>query len=277
MSWYQEFGLDEPQEKAEEESEEAVETEDTEEAQTEEQTDAGSEDDDGGRKTKQSSKENSKYAAARRQAERERDAAIEEVKQQAQADMDKLIAGMKLTNPYTKQPITTKAEYDEYQKTHGERTRDKLKRDGNLSDEDYEALVGEVPEVRQARKIVQDNEARQREEMRRQVEQEIAEISRLDPSIKDAQDLQNQPDYPAIYAKIEQGYTLIDAFRTVRFDRLRAEPSRQAELNRRGKQHLEGTQSRGQGSATVPKGERAWANAFGFSDKEYSEWYQSRH
>lgn len=276
MSWYKDFGLEEPQEA--EEAEEVEETEETaEETETEEQTDAGSEDDDGGQKPKQSSKENSRYAAARRQAERERDAAIARVKEEAQADMDKLIAGMKLTNPYTNQPITTKAEYDAYQKTHGEKTREKIKRDNDLSDDDYMALMNDTPEVRQAQQIVRENEDRQKAQMRRQVELEIAEIGKLDPAIRNAQDLANQPDYPEIYAKIEQGYTLIDAFRTVRFDQLRGGASVQAALNQAGKSHLNSTQARGKGGVTVPRGEMAWAKAFGESEKSYGEWYQQRH
>lgn len=67
---------------------------------------------------KQTPEQNAKFAAARRKAEAERDAAIAKARQDAQAEaqrtIDEAFRSSGLTNPYTKKPITSKAEYDEY-------------------------------------------------------------------------------------------------------------------------------------------------------------------
>ena len=85
-------------------------------AETEETADGTG--DGAGEGTEQSPEERKRFAAARRKAEAERDAAIEKAKQEAQAEaqrtIDEAFKNSGLTNPYTKKPITSKAEYDEY-------------------------------------------------------------------------------------------------------------------------------------------------------------------
>ena len=217
------------------------------------QPDAQAAQDEGGNESGQTKEENAGFAAARRKAERERDAAVQKAKQEADARVKSVLAKARLVNPYTKQPITTEAELDAWDQANQQKIREKLKRDGNLSDEDYDALVQGTPEVRRARQVVERDEAAQREQMRRQVEQEMQEITRLDPEITDLQALARQPDYAQIYEKVEQGYSLIDAFRTVRFDRLKGSASTQAALNRAGKEHMAQTKARGDGSLMVPE------------------------
>ena len=102
------------------------------------------ESDEGAGKPKQTKKENAQFAAARRKAEAERDAAIEAERQKAKADVDALIADMGLENPYTNQPITTKAEYDEYKATHAQKQQEQRLRDMDMTQEQYDEYVALV-------------------------------------------------------------------------------------------------------------------------------------
>ena len=58
------------------------------------------------------------FAAARRKAEAERDAAIAQAKEDAQKQVDEFFKNSGLMNPYTGQPITTRAEYEAYPHLH---------------------------------------------------------------------------------------------------------------------------------------------------------------
>ena len=66
----------------------------------------------------QTPQERARYAAIRRKAEAERDAAIkkarEEAQKQAQEQIESAFSSAGLVNPYTKQPIRSKADFDEY-------------------------------------------------------------------------------------------------------------------------------------------------------------------
>jgi len=214
--------------------------------------------------TAQAPEERARYAAARRKAEAERDAAIRRAKEDARAEaqrtIDEAFRNSGLTNPYTKRPITTKAEYDEYkERSEAEQKARVLKKSG-MSDAEWDAFVETLPEVRAAKEAQRAAEtaARQAREQqaRRMFDEQLREISTLDPAIREAGDLRKLDTYPRFMELVKKGNSLTDAYKLANFDRLSrasAAAGEQAAKNAaQGKRHLSQTVSRGTGAAPVP-------------------------
>ena len=223
---------------------------------------------------KQTPEQNAKFAAARRKAEAERDAAIAKARQDAQAEaqrtIDEAFRSSGLTNPYTKKPITSKAEYDEYRaRLEADRKARLLKKSG-MSDEEFQQFVQGLPEVKQAKEAqaAAETAARQAREQQAKlkVEEQLKEISALDPSIQELKELAKMETYPKFYELVKRGNTLTDAFKLANYDALTgraAAASRQAAINSaQGKQHLSPTTQRGAGAVSVPADIKAEYLAF---------------
>lgn len=223
---------------------------------------------------KQTPEQNAKFAAARRKAEAERDAAIAKARQDAQAEaqrtIDEAFRSSGLTNPYTKKPITSKAEYDEYRaRLEADRKARLLKKSG-MSDEEFQQFVQGLPEVKQAKEAqaAAETAARQAREQQAKlkVEEQLKGISALDPSIQELKDLAKMETYPKFYELVKRGNTLTDAFKLANYDALTgraAAASRQAAINSaQGKQHLSPTTQRGAGAVSVPADIKAEYLAF---------------
>lgn len=223
---------------------------------------------------KQTPEQNAKFAAARRKAEDERDAAIAKARQDAQAEaqrtIDEAFRTSGLTNPYTKKPITSKAEYDEYRaRLEADRKARLLKKSG-MSDEEFQQFVQGLPEVKQAKEAqaAAETAARQAREQQAKlkVEEQLKEISALDPTIQELKDLAKMETYPKFYELVKRGNTLTDAFKLANYEALTgraAAASRQAAINSaQGKQHLSPTTQRGAGAVSVPADVKAEYLAF---------------
>ena len=225
-------------------------------------------------KKQQTPEENAKYAAARRKAEAERDAAIARAKQEAQEEAQRIIEeafrGSGLLNPYTNQPITSRAEYEEYRKRYDAEKKERLLKKSGMSDEEFQAFVENLPEVRQAREAQAAAESAAREareaQAKMRVEEQMREISALDPSIRELSDLAKMETYPKFYELVKRGNTLTDAFKLANYEALtqgavtaRSQPARNAA---QGKRHLTQTSGRGNGAASVPADVRAEYLAF---------------
>lgn len=223
---------------------------------------------------KQTPEQNAKFAAARRKAEAERDAAIAKARQDAKAEaqrtIDEAFRTSGLTNPYTKKPITSKAEYDEYRaRLEADRKARILKKSG-MSDEEFQQFVQGLPEVKQAKEAqaAAETAARQAREQQAKlkVEEQLKEISALDPTIQELKDLAKMETYPKFYELVKRGNTLTDAFKLANYEALTgraAAASRQAAINSaQGKQHLSPTTQRGAGAVSVPADVKAEYLAF---------------
>ncbi len=236
----------------------------------------------------QSPAENARYAAARRKAEAERDAAIkaakEEAEKEAAARVDEVIAGLSLSNPYTGAPIRTRAEYEAYRtEVEAEQKKSVLKKSG-MSDEEFEAFVQSLPEVKaakEARARAEDAaKAAKEREAKAKIEEQLREIGALDPSVKTLSDLTKTENYEKVYEYVQKGYTITDAYKLANFERLTgsaAAASRQAFLNAQaGKSHLSSTVTRGTGAITVPEDVKAEYRAFNpeATDAEIQRHYQ---
>lgn len=227
---------------------------------------------DGGEEGKgpaaQTEEQRHEHAAARRRAEQR--AAIEEAlgrerAQQAQEWKD-FFARAGLKNSMTGQPITSKAEFDEWSKAHAQ---DKLQQElaqGQLTPEGLEAAISANPIVQQAQEIIRAREeerrAAEQERMQREIDGQIAEIHKLEPEISGVEDLMKLPEAEQFYVAVKGGRSFLDAYYLVtreRREREIAEKARaQALQNARSKDHLTPSGAgRGAGGRTVTSEEIA--------------------
>lgn len=200
------------------------------------------------------------FAAARRKAEAERDAAIAQAKEDAQKQVDEFFKNSGLMNPYTGQPITTRAEYEAYRERFEADQKAKLMEKAGITQEEFQAFVQGLPEVRAARQAKAEAEAAARQareqEAKARVDEQLRQIQAIDPTVKELGDLAKLDTYPKLYDMVKRGYSILDAYRLANYDTLTqraAEASRKAAINSvQSKQHLKATESRGGGAIPVP-------------------------
>ena len=200
------------------------------------------------------------FAAARCKAEAERDAAIAQAKEDAQKQVDEFFKTSGLMNPYTGQPITTRAEYEAYRERFEADQKAKLMEKAGITQEEFQAFVQGLPEVRAARQAKAEAEAAARQareqEAKARVDEQLRQIQAIDPTVKELGDLAKLDTYPKLYDMVKRGYSILDAYRLANYDTLTqraAEASRKAAINSvQSKQHLKATESRGGGAIPVP-------------------------
>ncbi len=200
------------------------------------------------------------FAAARRKAEAERDAAIAQAKEDAQKQVDEFFKTSGLMNPYTGQPITTRAEYEAYRERFEADQKAKLMEKAGITQEEFQAFVQGLPEVRAARQAKAEAEAAARQareqEAKARVDEQLRQIQAIDPTVKELGDLAKLDTYPKLYDMVKRGYSILDAYRLANYDTLTqraAEAGRKAAINSvQSKQHLKATESRGGGAIPVP-------------------------
>ena len=195
---------------------------------------------------KQSEEENRRYAAIRRKAEADATA-------KAEKDMNAFISSLGFEDPYTKKPITSKADMIAYQEKFAEEQRKLVQEKAGMSADEYQRFVDSLPEVKagkEAQEKVQDLEIRAR------IDAQMKEISRISPEIKTMDDLSKLDNFQQMYDMVARGYQLADAYKVLNYDNLRTktlEQAKQKALNEiGGKSHLQQSVARGTGSIPVP-------------------------
>ena len=155
------------------------------------------------------------FAAARRKAEAERDAAIAQAKEDAQKQVDEFFKTSGLMNPYTGQPITTRAEYEAYRERFEADQKAKLMEKAGITQEEFQAFVQGLPEVRAARQAKAEAEAAARQareqEAKARVDEQLRQIRAIDPTVKELGDLAKLDTYPKLYDMVKRGYSILDA------------------------------------------------------------------
>ena len=195
----------------------------------------------------QSKEENARYAAIRRKAE-------EEANAKAQKQMDEAFAALNMTDPYTGKAIKSKADFDAYTRASQKEKKDSLLEQTGMTEEQLQAFVDELPDVKAAKEAKQSYERR---EQQRELETQLAEVAKLNPSIKTLDDLQKQDNYADIYnLVVRKGLSISEAYKLANFDTLSSQratsAAKQAERNARSKEHLQPTSQRGEGAMSVP-------------------------
>ena len=242
-------------------------------------------------KKHQSRGQNAKYAAARREAEAEvarvkaeQEQAIAEAVKKARAEArDELLQELGHENPYTKSKITNDAELKEYQAEHARKQHEKLLRTTGQTEEQYQAMVDNLPEVKEARAKAEEAErvleARKQEQMKAWVERELTEVGKYDPSIRTADDLVKDSKYETILTYVDKGLSISDAYKMAHFDDLSSRKGRQQAINQAGKSHMTSTKARGgDGHVNVPKDELDMFHQLcpGVSDDRIANFYNKQ-
>jgi hypothetical protein len=225
----------------------------------------GSESASGNEPHQQSEEDNAKYAAARRKAEQERDAAVARAKQEAKAEydrqLDQVFAHSGMTNPYTKSPIRSKADYDAYMERHNAEQKAVILKKTGMTEDQFEAFLNGQPVVRESaektRQAEQALRAARDAQAKAKIDEQIQQIHALDPTINSVGDLTKMENYQDFYGKVKSGMNFVDAYRLVNFDKLTAATAAKAQQQAINKQnskaHLSRTKSRGSGTADVPE------------------------
>ena len=213
--------------------------------------------------------ENAIYAQARRVAERRMNTINDKVV--------KRFGGM--TNPETGQPIRSADDYFEaleaQERVNARKEIEERGVDPNLLDR----LISQNPVIMQAQQIMQENALREGEA---ELDRQIGEITKMDPTIKSLEDISKMPTFQVFDAFVRRGLSLTEAYRLANFDSLMqrdAAATRQATINAaKGKNHLAplgGVNGPQEQLVEIPQNERElWETAYpGVPYKELREKY----
>ena len=185
----------------------------------------------------QSAEENARYAAIRRRAE-------EDARRKYNTEMDAMnqqIAAMcqGVTHPVTGQPITNIRDYMDALQTQQRIAQEQELQEKGIDPSLIDRMIAQNPVVMQAQQVI---ERTRMAEADYAVQNDIAEISRIDPNIKGINDLAALPNFQEILNRVERGASLVDAYKAVNFDAFiqhTNDAARQQAINQmRGKSHL---------------------------------------
>lgn len=263
-------GQESTEENAQEESD-ARDPEKTQEGPAEDAQEAGENEPEVAEPAKAQGKEkNARYAAARRKAEAERDAAVQKARDEADGLLKDVLAASGLTDPFTGKAVTTREEFEQYRKSQANEKRRSIQRKVGMTDAEFDGFIESLPEVQAAKQAQAAAEKTAQETRQAQaqarIDAEIAEIGKLNPEVKGVGDLLKLPEYGEIYAMVQRGYTLLDAYKLVNLDaltsRAREAGKQQARNAADGKTHMGKTKSRGAGDVELTQEELAQFRIF---------------
>lgn len=258
------------------EGEEETEPADPDEAAAEEDNlEEDAEDEDGG-DAGQPLEERRANAARRRQQERQAaiDAAVqqerERLQQENEANMQAFFQRAGLVNPFTKKPITNMQEFNEWKTAQEDARIQQELQSGKLTTETLQQLIERSPVVQQARAAAEQQqreaEAQQAQQFERDVQTQLAEIQKADPSIRELADLMHRPWSAAFYEAVKRGNNFKDAYflatRELTQAQTAAAAKQQAINNIKSKDHLRRTGVGGKPGATVTEAERRLYKVF---------------
>lgn len=219
----------------ESETAEPIEEEGTEDEPSESESSEEGETEGNAEPREQTPEENARYAAARRSGEEsvEKKYAplidkFNQMNQQAAA----MCKGV--TNPETGKPITNLFEYWEALQAQQRMATENDLREKGIDPELVNRMVDSNPTVLQARQVMQQMQKSQAD---LQVQKEIEEIKKIDPTIRSAEDLAPYSDALIQYCA-EHNATLLDAYKVLNYGNQRDADRQQAINQMRGKSHL---------------------------------------
>lgn len=199
------------------------------------------------------------FAAARKRAEAEfrKKQTIEQ--QRMNSEIKKRFGNA--TNPATGKPIESWQDYlDAFDAQEQMKAKEELETHG-VDPSVLERAIAASPALRKAQKSEEMLNAltqqMQEEQGQRELENQIREIGRLNPSVKSFEDLLKQKNFETFDTLVTQnGYSVLDAYKLANFDELaemKTKAAKQAALNAAaGKNHLSGD---GNGTLDSTEGE----------------------
>lgn len=213
-------------------------------------------------------------AARRRQQEQE--AAINKAVEDAlKAEREKNASTMRqffqnanMKNSFTGEKIESIEQFQAWREKMQEQQLERELSGGKLTKEGLHAAIGTHPAVIEAQKILEQTrkaaeeaeanaKAKQEDEQKKKIEQEIANIHKMDASINTVADLLKMPNAEAFREKVNKGYSFEDAYILVNRDRIaqaQAKAAQDAAMTKmRGKDHMvPAAGAKGRGANTVP-------------------------
>lgn len=185
----------------------------------------------------QTAEENARYAAIRRRAEedarRKYDNQLTSMNQQVAA----ICQGA--THPITGQPITNVHDYlDALAIQQRQQSEQELQEKG-VDPALIDRMIASNPVVMQAQQVIEQNKMAGAQQ---QLQNDLAEIMQIDPTIKGIQDLAEMPNFNEVLSNVERGLSLVDAYKIANFSNFadhKEGAARQQAINQmRGKSHL---------------------------------------
>lgn len=193
---------------------------------------------------------NEVWKKARTKAEKEAQIKIENAKKEFMNTLadDDYIGKI---DPYSGKIVKTKEDQQKYLESLA---NDSLKNAG-LPEDTLKKLIESNPIIKQAELVTKQA---QRERGQIQLNEQIKEISKLDPEIKTLEDIMKLPNRDKIdELVINNGYSLVDAYKVVNFDKLienKATVVKQQTINSvKGKSHLTPAAGTGGDDVQVPR------------------------
>ena len=188
----------------------------------------------------QTAEENARYAAIRRRAE-------EDAKRRYDSEMNAMnqqIAALcqGVTHPKTGQPITNIRDYVDALSTQQRMQSEKELEEKGIDPSMIDRMIANNPVVMQAQQVI---ERTQQAEAKTALQNDLAEIMKIDPSIKGIQDLANLPNFPEMVGMVQRSggkVSIVEAYKALNFDAFMqhtTDAARQQAINQmRGKDHL---------------------------------------
>lgn len=189
----------------------------------------------------------------------DRNAAFARVRREAEAKANRRMSALDaevaerfkgLSNPITGQPITSAREYFDALDAQEKLATQKKLADNGIDPELIDKAVNNSPAVKAANLVIQEQRSR---EIASYLEKQIEEVSKLDPDIKSAKDIEQLERYPEIHHYIDKNHlSIVDAYKLVYGDKLNkrttAAVKQQAINNAKSQQHLTATEGNVRGS-----------------------------
>lgn len=236
---------------------------------------------DNGQEQPENLSENNRWEISRRRAEKEADARVQREVQAALAQRDAEFARRfgRYVNPKTGKPIANERDYLDTLDAQEEAAREKrIAETGRVTADDMRAIARKEVAAQQAELARQASIERMRVEGERQLNEQMAELSRIDPTLKSMADLPKMENFDQFDALVRNGLDLVSAYKVVNYDRAQkktAEAAKQAAINSaKGTGHLAPVGGVGTDDQGLSDDDMDMWKRFGFSSKEAREYHK---
>jgi predicted enzyme involved in methoxymalonyl-ACP biosynthesis len=209
---------------------------------------------------------------ARLRREREQKAAVDAAVQKALAEerernereMGEALEALGITNRYRDNaPIKTRAELAQWRQDQKDAQLSQRLKSGQLTREDLQHATETSPEMQKMQEKVRQLEAREQARMRQaaeqQIQSELAEIRKLNPSVQSIKDVLEMPTGKEFSRLVqERNMTFLEAYKLANQDQMQqmqaVAAQEAAARNYHSKDHMLAIGSRGGEGISVPKG-----------------------
>jgi hypothetical protein len=171
----------------------------------------------------------------RRRAEAEAERKFEARQAQMNAQIAAMCRG--ITHPTTGKPITNVEEYVDALAIQQRQANEQELQSKGVDPSMINRMIESNPVVMQAQRVIEQSK---QTEAAAALQNDLAELSKIDPTIKSVEDLAALPTFPQMvdYINRYQGMSIIDAYKIFNYDHSKVAGRQQAINQMRGKDHL---------------------------------------